>query len=312
VYLGFYALQSSCERRRKMEIGDGDKRKLSVVLPVYNEDTALRSNVHRLKALLGGLDLDCEVLICDDHSSDKTQQEALSLCGEDSRIKYLRFEKRIGKGGTIKNAARVASGNLLMLMDADIPVSYQDFRKIVGQAEKNGLVIAVRRSRPNTSLVRKLLSVGYNSLVRLLFRTGIPDHQCGLKILTMDFARKAFPEVRSDGFLFDTELIVHAKRSKVKMKNVCVDWVDNRPFGESKIAPLRATLTLFADLALLRISRIMGKELLTYEKARMGKFVSYGLNSTHEATGFKINAKSQGLIDVFGKIYLMVAFDGGR
>jgi dolichyl-phosphate beta-glucosyltransferase len=295
-----------------MEKGDGDQRKLSVVLPVYNEDGILRSNVHMLKDFLDWLDLDCEVLICDDHSSDRTQQEALSLCSEDSRIKYLRFDKRIGKGGTIKNAARVASGNLLVLMDADIPVSYPDLRKVLDQVEKNGLVIAVRKSRSNTSLARKLLSVGYNSLARLLFRTGIMDHQCGLKILTMDFARKAFPDIRTDGFLFDTELIVYAKRSKVKMKKVCVDWADNRPRGQSRIAPLRTMLTLVADLAVLRISQIMGKELLTYEKTRMGKFVSYGLNSTHQTTGLKINARNQGLIQVFGKIYLLVAFDGDR
>lgn len=290
----------------------GDQAKLSVVLPVYNEDRILRSNVHRLKAFLEKMGLGYEILICDDHSNDETQQEALSLCKEDSRIVYLRFNKRIGKGETIKNAVKVASGDLLMLMDADVPVSYQDLRKILGQVEEDGLVIAVRRSRPNTSAVRKVLSIGYNALVRLLFRTGITDHQCGLKVLTMDFARKAFPEIRSGGFLFDTELIVYAKRLKVQMKNVWVDWVENRPCGQSKIIPFRAMLTLVSDLAILRISQIMGKKLLAYKEVIMGEFMNYRLNKIHEAMGLMINVKSQSLLEAIGKIYLTVAFEGGR
>ncbi|MCP8309256.1 MAG: glycosyltransferase [archaeon] len=288
------------------------KTKLSIILPVYNEDRILRSNVQKLKALLDKMDLGYEILICDDHSDDRTKQEALSCSKEDPRIVYLRYDKRIGKGGTIKNAAKVASGDLLILMDTDVPVSYRDLRKILEQVEGAKLVIAVRRSRPTTSVARKVLSIGYNALVRLLFRTGIMDHQCGLKVLTMDFARKAFPEIRSDGFLFDTELIVHAKRSKVSMKNVWVDWVENRSWGASKIIPFRAMLTLVADLAILRISQIMGKKLLTYKEVATGKFMNHRSNKVYEAMGLTVNVKNQSLLEIIRKIYLGMAFGRGR
>jgi len=290
-----------------------DRPELSVVLPVYNEDGILRSNVQRLKSLIEKLSVGYEILICDDHSSDGTQREALSLSKEDSRIAYLRFDRRIGKGGTIKNAVKVASGEALMLMDADVPVSHQDLRRILRHV-RNGakLAIAVRRSRPTASVVRIVLSMGYNALVRLLFRTGIRDHQCGLKVLAMDFARGVLPKVRCDGFLFDTELIVHAKRMKVLVENVRVDWMENRPRGTSKIIPFRAMLTLAVDLVILRIAQMMGKELLMYKKVETGGFADYKLNKPHEATGLMVDVKNQRLLEAFRKIYLILAIGKER
>lgn len=290
-----------------------DRPELSLVLPVYNEDSILRSNIQRLRLLLRNLNVSYEIIICDDHSTDGTRRKALSLSKEDSGIVYLRFDRRIGKGGTIKNAVKTASGKALMLMDADVPVAHQDLKRILGQVKrKGGLVIAVRRSRPTTSMLRRLLSTGYNALVRLLFRTSIRDHQCGLKILAMDFAREVLPRIRCDGFLFDTELIVQARRMKVPVESVRVDWVENRPWGTSKIIPLRAMLTFAADLTILRMSQIMGKKLLMYKEVETGGFTNYKLNKTYKVTGLMMDVKNQKLLEVLRKIYLMVAFGKGR
>lgn len=198
-------------------------------------------------------------------------------------------------------------------MDMDVPVSHRDLRKILGQVEREAeLAVAVRRSRPTTNVVRMVLSIGYNALVRLLFGTGIADHQCGLKVLAMDFAKRVLPKIRCDGFLFDTELIVHARRMNVPVENVSVDWVENRPGGTSKIIPLRAMLTLAVDLLILRMSQIKGSKLLTYKKGVAGQMTNYKLNKTLEATGLTINIKGQKFLDVLGKIYLIVAFGGER
>lgn len=286
-----------------------DRPELSLVLPVYNEDGILRSNVQKLKSLLGKLNVSYEMIICDDHSTDGTRREALCLSEEDSRIVYLRFDRRIGKGGTIKNAVKVARGRALMLMDMDVPVSHQDLRRILGQMERGAkLAIAVRRSRPTMSVVRIMLSIGYNALVRLLFRTGIRDHQCGLKVLEMDFARRILPKIRCDGFLFDTELIVRARRMRIPVENASVDWVENRPRGASKIIPSRVALTLVADLAILRINQILGKELLTYNKVSEGEFTNYKSHKTHEVIESRINIRNQKLLEALRKIYLTVAF----
>lgn len=283
---------------------------MSIIVPVYNEGAILRSNIEKLRLLLRNADTSYEIIICDDHSTDGTRREALVLSKEDSRITYLRFDQRIGKGGTIKNAAKVARGKAVMMMDADMPVSHQDLVKVLGKWEKRAkLVVAVRKSRPNTSVVRRAMSIGYNALVRLLFRTDIVDHQCGLKVLTMDFAREVFPKIRCDNFLIDTELIMHARRTKIPMEDVEVDWVENRPWGTSKIIPLRAMLTLAADLAILRISQMMGKKLLTFKEVETGKFMNYKLNKVHKATGLKLDIRKHRLLEALRKIYLTVAFE---
>lgn len=290
-----------------------DRPKLSLVLPVYNEDGIVKDNVKKLGYLVEKLNVSYEIIICDDHSTDGTQREVLSLSKEDPRTTYLRFNPRIGKGGTLKNAVRVAKGTAIMFMDADVPVSHQNLEKILGKLENGAkLVIGLRRSRSNTSVLRKTLSLAYNFLVRLLFRTGIMDHQCGLKVLATDFAKETLPKIRCDGFLFDTELIVRAKRMNVPIENIWVAWVENRPQNTSKIVPLRAILTLTADLAILRISQIMGKKLLTYKEVETGKFTNYKLNKTYEARSLVMDVKNQRLPEALKKIYLIAAFGKER
>lgn len=94
----------------------------------------------------------------------------------------------------------------------------------------------------------------------------------------MNFAQKAFPEIMSNSFIFDTELIVYAKRSKIQMKVVPVDWVENRPWGGSKILPFRVMLVLLANLAMLKASQINGQGFLSHRNTVVGRIINYRLN----------------------------------
>src|SRR5262249_28420654 len=91
-------------------------------------------------------------------------------------------------------------------------------------------------------LRREVISRAYNLLLRLVLRVGFADAQCGFKALRGDAARALLPLVEDRAWFFDTELLVLAERSGLRVREVPVDWTDS-PDSRVKIIP-----TALADL----------------------------------------------------------------
>jgi len=128
--------------------------------------------------------------------------------------------------------------------------------KLVREAFESGaLIIGERKTsdRSTQGFLRVMMSLVYNLLVRMLFRTGVRDHQCGFKAMRTDTARRLMAEIQNDGFVFDTELIVLARRLKVPVRRVLVKWADNRP-KRSNLKWVRASFAMMKDLFVLKAS----------------------------------------------------------
>src|SRR6266699_2398751 len=95
--------------------------RVSLILPIYNEGMILLDNVRNLTKTLNRLGLVSEILLFFFHAKDGIR-DAAELASSD-RVFHLRFSERIGKGATIKNALNAARGEIIVILDADIPVS---------------------------------------------------------------------------------------------------------------------------------------------------------------------------------------------
>lgn len=280
---------------------------ISVILPVYNESSIIRDNIKRIKTDLDKLGLPYEILICDDHSNDGMESHGESLSSES--VSYLRFSKRIGKGGTIKNVIRYCNGNAIVLLDADVPISYNEL--LAGISLLNSgrkLVVGARRSRPRTATSRRALSIGFNTLMNILFKTGIKDHQCGFKIIDGTVARILSSTIRSDHFMFDAELIVNAKYHGIPVGVVEVDWLEHRSDGNSKVSSPRVILTMLADLALLRLRFLGPKSLLRLREMDAGSFTNVETRKCFPAQITVIDTNHSRVMEKLRKLYLTVAF----
>lgn len=123
-------------------------------------------------------------------------------------------------------------------------------------AETNRALIIGERTindRLTQGCSRTILSLGYNLLVRLLFRTGIADDQWCFKGLGTTDARMLVRQVVDDGFLFGTELILRAKKLGVAIKGIPVRWEERRPKGRLWLKPSRMTLTMAVGLIALAL-----------------------------------------------------------
>jgi putative flippase GtrA len=106
------------------------------------------------------------------------------------------------------------------------------------------------------SAKREFISRGYNHLLRAVLRARFSDAQCGFKAVRRDAMRELVPAVRDEEWFFDTELLVLAQRSGLRIHEVPVDWVEDPDsrvdIGSTALADLRGVARLAAQSQVLR------------------------------------------------------------
>jgi glycosyltransferase involved in cell wall biosynthesis len=121
-----------------------NKERLSIIVPVYNEESTVEQ---LLKSLLGvSLPLDVEVLVVDDASTDQTAQIIQQLMKVDERIRYFRHASNSGKGAAIHTATAHLTGTIVLIQDADLEYDPLDIPKLL-QPILNGIADVVYGTR---------------------------------------------------------------------------------------------------------------------------------------------------------------------
>lgn len=230
---------------------------VSFIIPVYNEGDIIIQN---LDALCSFMEKESyELIVCDDCSSDDTYLKLREAVTKNPSISLLHFNRRIGKGGTIKKAIKMAKSRTVLIMDADLSTDLNYIPMFMKHVINDCSIVIAERSvsdRCTQGYFRVMLSLGYNALVRFFFRTGIKDHQCGFKGMRRDIAKLLASKIVNNGFLFDTELIVTAKKLGITIKTIKVKWRETRTNKSSSIQWLKTALTMMKDLVRLRLKSV--------------------------------------------------------
>lgn len=226
---------------------------ISFVIPVCNEEETIENSVRTIKKFLDKSGYSYEIIIANDGSTDKTTEIASRLALSCNKVRHLYSKKRLGKGGGIKNAFAKSKGRILIFEDVDLSagVSYiLDFIKEI----KGGADICIgSRLLPNSktkrTIMRKIFSLCYNLLIRILFDTRITDFQCGLKA----FRRKCLStimETKDNGFFFDTELMLRSEKKGLKIVQIPITWEEKR---KVKLNIVKTSIQMLYNLIKLRI-----------------------------------------------------------
>lgn len=207
-------------------------KKVSIVVPAYNEVSRLRQNIRSIGEAVKRITESYDIIIAEDGSTDGTNVIAEELAKEDPRILHLHSDKRLGKGGALKRAIKASQGEVIVFIDADLATSLDSISRIMVPIQKgyDGAIGSrnIKGANVKRPLLRAVASMVYNLFVRLLFRDGICDHQCGFKAFRRQALESLNDDVKSDGFLFDTELIVKAKRNDFLLAEVPVTWREQK------------------------------------------------------------------------------------
>jgi len=227
---------------------------VSLIIPVYNEADIIVKNVNNLCGFMKQESY--ELIVCDDCSRDGTYGKLEEIATKNRNILPLHFNRRVGKGATIKSAVKMARGRIVLIMDADLSTDLSHIPILIRHVMNDGSIVVAERSVPDRytqGSLRVILSLAYNMLVRLFFSTGIKDHQCGFKGMKTDIAKLLANKIVNNGFLFDTELIVTAKKLRIPIRTIKVKWAESRTKKTSNLRWLKTALTMMKDLITLRL-----------------------------------------------------------
>jgi len=225
--------------------------RLTVVIPAYNEETRLGSSLERTHRWLAEQGETFEVIVVDDGSRDDTAELARAFGRAHPGVEVVRLPVNRGKGAAVREGFARSRGDTVVFSDADLSTPIEELAPMRRALEDGaGLVIASRGLPESDLAVRQVwyregMGKLFNRIVRLL--TGIPfrDTQCGFKVLRGEDARALAREMREDGFAFDVELILLARRRGLRVREFPVTW---RHVDESRVSPVTDALRMLASL----------------------------------------------------------------
>src|SRR5215469_1021552 len=196
---------------------------LSVVIPAYDEERRLPRTLAAVIAHLRVQGRPFEVVVADDGSRDRTADVAREAGPE---VRVLRLPHR-GKGAAVRAGVTASSGDLLLVTDADLSTPIAELDRLLAALEQCDVAIASRnvagaRVAVRQRLDRRLMGRAFNLLVRALLLPGLRDTQCGAKLFRREVALAVFERCRSDGFAFDVEALVLARRQGYRVAEVPV------------------------------------------------------------------------------------------
>jgi dolichyl-phosphate beta-glucosyltransferase len=232
---------------------------LSLVIPAYNEQARLPYTLSQIETYVCREGLDCEVIVVDNGSRDATSAVVQQASLRFSALRLLRTDRR-GKGRAVRTGMLAAEGAVVIFADADLSWEVEDLSRFVGLVdERTPIVIGSREGvgarRVGEPIYRHLMGRVFNRVVQALAVPGIEDSQCGFKAFRADAARAVFSRQRIDGFGFDVEVLYLARRLGFALQVVPLHWEHKE---NSRVAPVRDTLLMLADVLRVRLNASRG------------------------------------------------------
>ncbi len=232
--------------------------RISVVIPVHNEAEILRGET---LSIVGGLEeqgLDYELLLCENGSTDLTATLADELAAANPRIRVLRSPVA-DYGEAMRLGMARSRGEVVVNFDID----YHDVAfagRALGLSDRYGIVVGSKmhaESEDRRSPFRQLVSRVFTLTLRVLFDPHIDDTH-GVKAFRRDVVDTYLPRVVMGKDLFDTELVVRARRGGVAVTALPIVCEEKRKARSSIVRRIPRSI-----LGLLRLRLVLWKEALS-------------------------------------------------
>jgi glycosyltransferase involved in cell wall biosynthesis len=217
---------------------------VDIVVPVLNEEATLRASIMRLGDYLSArFPFTWRITIADNGSTDGTLALAYALATDAIDVRVVHLEEK-GRGRALRQTWASSDAAVVAYMDVDLSTDLDALLPLVAPLVSGHSDVAIGSRLASTARVvrgpkREVISRGYNALLRVTLRCRFSDAQCGFKAVRADVARQLLPLIEDDGWFFDTELLVLAERSGLRIHEVPVDWVDDSDTRVDVVATAR-------------------------------------------------------------------------
>ena len=239
---------------------------LSIIIPAFNESVCIVSPLDTTVHFLSERSWQWEIIVVDDGGQDDTARLVEDYSAVQSAVRLVKNDRNRGKGYSVRNGVAAATGAVIGFVDADDKTDIRALDTVMELLLKDhdddgagvDVVIGDRTLLDSQIVVprRGYREWGSKQFSRLLLRfVGLgefPDTQCGFKFFRADAASALFGALRTDGYMFDVEIILRARASCCRIRRIAVRWTDD---ADSRFNPVVGMIRNLRELA--RIKRML-------------------------------------------------------
>ena len=240
--------------------------KISIVIPVFNENKSLPDLKVELDKNLSAYP-EWEVIFIDDGSSDGSTEYLADLCAQDSHYKLIQFYRNYGKSAALSEGFKLADGDYIITMDADLQDDPAEIPNLVGKLEEGWDLVSGWKKIRHDPIGKTLPSKLFNFVTRVMTGVKIHDFNCGLKGYKKSVVKSI--EVFGGRHRYIPAL---AGQRKFTITEITVNH-RARQFGETKYGGSRLFHGFFDLITILFLNR--------YDQQPLHLFGFFGLISLH-------------------------------
>ncbi len=224
---------------------------ISIIIPAYNEEKRIGKTLDNLVDFFKKYDY--EIIVSANGCEDRTENLIKRYNTKNKKIKLISSESA-WKGLALQRGFNSSKGDIVAFADADSSSGPDEIWKLIQNLKNYDVVIGSRAVKKLIKIKqpfkREIFGGMMSLIVRMLFRIGINDTQCGYKAFKRDVLEKVFNAVSSKGFEFDVELLLKIKKAGFSIKELPIRWDDDKK-STLKIYP--DAFRMFYNIIKLRI-----------------------------------------------------------
>jgi dolichyl-phosphate beta-glucosyltransferase len=230
---------------------------ISIVIAAYNEEHRIGESLLKVKDYVTKQNMDYEIIVVDDGSTDNTKQLVTDYKTEIDNLKIISYPINKGKGYALRQGVLASTGEKVLVSDADLSTPIEELDKLLPLISSQECDVAIGSRALATSTIiikqpwwRQGMGKTFNRFVKLIVLEDFNDTQCGFKLFSKEAASSLFNNARIDRFAYDVEILSLAKYKGYRVSEVPVKWL-NSP--DSKVHPIFDSLKMLFDLIRIRL-----------------------------------------------------------
>lgn len=248
------------------KISPGEISLISIIVPAFNQEKTIVKDLNRIKQVLGKLRYNCELICVIDGKTDKTFERASRFARNHENVKVIGYDTNKGKGYAVRFGMAESKGDVVAFIDSGMDLNPNGLSMLLEHFEWYDADIIVGSKRHPVSKVdypwqRRILSMGYQVIVWVLFGLNVKDTQVGMKFFRREVVEKVLPRLLVKRYAFDVEMLTVANDLGFKrifeapiditLRFGGTSTITNQKFFRTVLAMLTDTLAVFYRLRIL-------------------------------------------------------------
>ena len=239
---------------------------ISIIVPAFRQERTIVRDLKNIKEVLDKLRYPTELICVVDGKIDKTFQKASKLAKDYHNFKVIGYGTNKGKGYAVRFGMAESKGDIVGFMDSGMDINPNGLSKLLEDFEwYNAQVIIGSKRHPlskvNYPWQRRILSMGYQFLVWVLFGLNVRDTQVGMKFFRREVLEKVLPRLLVKRFAFDVEMLavanylgfirIYEAPIDINLKFGGTSTLTSHRFFKTVFAMLKDTVAVFYRLKIL-------------------------------------------------------------